>query len=384
MNSRLNDQVSASIQAGRKPYKLVSADQHINEPPDLWTSRVPAKFKDRVPRMESFKEGDAWIIEGVKDPINFGGNANAGFHPEEMKTWIRWDQVRKGGYIGAERLKEMDLDGVDAALMFPTPRLSQGVIVNRDKELHLAMIRAYNDWLAEYCSTAPDRLFGAIWLPAVGVKEAIAELERCIKMPGMIAPVINCYPHGTATLNAEDDALWDWLQNADIPLTIHVDLHDGIPGSHTERLPGSTRNRDAERRMLELMWSGALNRFPRLQVAFMEVDAGWVPFFKEQIDNRYHRLSKAAKFGLTMPPSEYFDRHFSYAFITDAYGLRNREAVGVRNLMWSDDFPHLGGDWPYTQRSLSQYFADVPKEHKELILSGNMTRLFRLPGLRSS
>ena len=365
----------------KRPYRLVSADQHINEPPNLWLKRVAKKFKDRVPKMRSLAEGDAWIMEGVKDPINFGANSNAGFHPEEMKTWIRWEQVKKGGYIGRERIKEMDLDGVDAAVMFPTPRLATGIITNPDKELQLIMVRAYNDWLMEYVSVAPDRLFGAIWLPATGIKDAIAELERCIETPGMVGPVINCYPNGTATLSRDDDPLWRWLEKNDIPLSIHVDLTDGKPTTHTERLPGSTRNRDAEKRMLEMLWGGVLDRFPNLKVAFLEVDAGWVPFFKEQIDNRYHRLSKASKLGLTMAPSEYFDRHFHYGFITDQYAIRNREAVGIKNLMWSDDFPHLGGDWPYTQRSLSQFFADVPKEQKELILVGNAQRLYHLPGL---
>ena len=121
--------------------------------------------------------------------------------------------------------------------------------------------------------------------------------------------------------------------------------------------------------MLEFMWTGVLDRFPNFKVLFAEVDAGWVPFFKEQVDNRFHRQAKASKYTVKLSPSEYFDRHFYYTFITDAYAIRNREAVGVTNMLWSDDFPHMGGDWPYTQRSLSQYFFEVPREQRELILS---------------
>ncbi len=365
----------------RLPYRIVSADQHINEPPDLWAKRVSRKYKDRAPKMKRFELGEAWIIEGVKDPINFGANACAGLHPEEMKAWLPWDRVRKGGYIGKERITEMDADGIDGALLFPTPRLSEGIIINQDHAFQLEMVRAYNDWLAEYVSCAPDRLFGMIWLPATGVKDAIREFERCIKMPGMVGPVINCYPNGTAELKPSDDALWGLLAEADIPLNIHVSLTDKEPTRHTEKLPGSTRNRDAERRMLEFLWSGALNRFPNFKLTFAEVDAGWVPFFKEQIDNRYNRFSKAAKFDLTMPPSEYFEKHFSYAYITDAYAIRNRDLIGVKNLMWSDDYPHVGADWPFTQRSLSQYMAGVPADERELILAGNVTRLYKLPGM---
>lgn len=368
---------------GRMPYRLVSADQHVNEPPDLWTSRVAKKWHSRVPRMESLEKGDAWIIEGVKDPINFGMNACAGLPKEEMMPWQRWERVRKGGYIGAERLKELDEDDVDAALLFPTPRLSMGVLTNRDRDLHLAMVQAYNDWLAEYVSCAPDRLFGMILLPACGVREAIAELKRCLKMPGMQAPTISCYPHGTATLEKEDDALWGAIVDAGLPLTIHVTLNDKPPTLHATRIFGVSRNADPQLRMQELMFGGVLDRFPDLKVVFTEVDAGWVPYFKEQTDNRYHRQARATRAELTMPPSEYFDRHFRFVFVSDVHAIENRATIGVENLLWSDDFPHLGGDWPNTQRGLVQIFANVPKVERELILAGNATRLYRLPGLRA-
>ncbi len=366
----------------RRPYRLVSADQHINEPPDLWKKRVPAKYRDRVPYQKSLELGDAWIIEGVPDPINFGMNACSGLPPEQVQPWLRWDQVRKGGYDPKERLREMDADGVEAALQFPTPRLSEGIIVNKDRDFQICQVQAYNDWLAEYVSLAPHRLFGMIWLPATGVKDAIAELKRCIGMPGMIGPVISCFPHGKASVSDQDDELYHLLAEMDIPLNIHVRLTDTVPTAHKEKIiGGGWRNREPERLMLEFMWGGTLDRIPDLKVVFTEVDCGWVPFFKEQVDNRYHRLNSAGKFDLKMAPSGYFEKHFYYAFITDAYGIRNRDAIGVDRMMWSDDYPHLGGDWPYTQRTLAQHFADVSREQREMIQSGNITRLYRLPGM---
>jgi predicted TIM-barrel fold metal-dependent hydrolase len=234
--------------------------------------------------------------------------------------------------------------------------------------------------MAEFVSYAPDRLFGAIWLPATGIRDAIAEFERFIGTPGMIGPVINCYPNGTTALSRDDDPLWKLLADADIPLNIHVDLRDKRPAMHTERISGGTRNRDAEKRMLEFMWEGVLDRYPNFKIVFAEVDAGWVPFFKEQIDNRYHRQMRGSGIGLSMAPSKYFDRHYHYTFITDTYAIRNRDAVGVRNMLWSDDFPHMGGDWPYTQRSLGQYFGGIPAEDRDLIQAGNAVRLYHLPG----
>ena len=111
----------------RRSYRLINADGHVNEPPDLWLSRVPRALVDRVPRQRAFEEGDAWIIEGVADPINFGMNACVGMDPEDMKAWMPWSKIRRGGYDPAARLEEQDLDGVDAEVLYPTPRLSQGV-----------------------------------------------------------------------------------------------------------------------------------------------------------------------------------------------------------------------------------------------------------------
>ena len=152
-----------------REYRLISADSHVNEPPDLWTDRVPAAMRDRAPRIEHFDEGDAWVIEGVSDPINFGMNACAGLEPEDMKGWVRFDDIRRGGYDPAARLVEMDRDGVDAEVLYPTPRLSQAIVANPDAEYHDTMLRAYNDWISEYVEYAPERFGGLAILPSSGV-----------------------------------------------------------------------------------------------------------------------------------------------------------------------------------------------------------------------
>src|SRR3984893_17467969 len=147
---------------GNPGYRLIDADAHINEPPDLWTSRVPAAFRDRSPRIEHFEMGDAWVMEGVKDPINFGLNAAAGLPVADRRPWARFEEIRAGGYDPKARLEEVDFDFVDACVWFPTPRVSQLVIGTPDPALHLALVRAYNDWLSEYCEHEPARLRGVM------------------------------------------------------------------------------------------------------------------------------------------------------------------------------------------------------------------------------
>ena len=124
------------------------------------------------------------MLDGVSDPINFGMNACAGLPPEQMTGWKRFDEIRRGGYDPAARLEEMDQDGVDAEVLYPTPRLSQAVFAYTDTDFHHALVRAYNDWLAEYVAYAPDRFAGLALLPNRGAEGAVAESETGAGSPG--------------------------------------------------------------------------------------------------------------------------------------------------------------------------------------------------------
>jgi len=356
--------------------RLISADSHVNEPPDLWVDRVPATLKERAPRIERFEEGDAWVIEGVKDPINFGMNACAGLAPEDMKGWVRYEELRAGGHDPAARLQEMDTDGVDAEVLYPTPRLSQAIFANRDVDYHVAMIRAYNDWLADYVVYAPARFGGLIMLPNCGAEAAVAELERNLGRPGIRGGVIGCWPNGTLSLEPEDDKLFARFAEAGLPLNIHVSLSTSMPAAHKAKLPGYGRFYDAPNRMIEMIFAGVFDRLPELQVVFAETDCGWVPYVKEQIDNNYSRLDPVSHFGLHLLPSEYIERHFSYGFMTDTFAVRNREYIGVDRMLWSTDYPHISSDYPNSWRTIQAAFSGVPTAEKDQMLHGNAERLY--------
>jgi predicted TIM-barrel fold metal-dependent hydrolase len=369
--------VGEQSSTGRR-YRLISADSHVNEPPGLWIDRVPAALKDRAPRMEHFPEygGDAWVLEGVTDPINFGMNACAGLEPEDMKSWVRFEDIRRGGYDPAARVGEMDRDGVDAEVVYPTPRLSAALVASTDVEYHLAMIRAYNDWLSEYVEYAPERFGGLAILPNRGAEEALAELDRISGRLGLRGVMIGCWPNGTLQIQPEDDKVFAALAERDMPLSIHVALSQGMPGAHRAKLPGYGRFYDAPNRMIELIFAGVFDRFPELNVVFAEVDFGWVPYVKEQIDNNYQRLEPVSRFGLQAPPSEYIARHFHFGYMTDTFGLRNREYVGVERILWSNDYPHISADWPFSWRVIQASLSGLSPQDQHLILAGNAQRLY--------
>src|SRR4051812_4988193 len=183
---------------GKRSYKLISADSHVNEPGDLWTKRMPAAFKDRAPHIKSFDEGDAWIIEGMKEPMRFGWTSCAGLPPEKMTAWVRFEDMRAGGYNPKVRCAEMDADGVDAEVLYPTPALQIAMCAHPEEAYHLALVRAYNDWLSEYVAYAPERFAGLALIPnRGGAQAAIAEINRVVGRPGMRGVVMGCYPNGT-------------------------------------------------------------------------------------------------------------------------------------------------------------------------------------------
>jgi predicted TIM-barrel fold metal-dependent hydrolase len=361
---------------GNRHYHLIDADTHVNEPPDLWSSRLPDKFRLRAPRMEQFEEGDAWVLEGVKDPINFGLNAAAGMPVGSRRQWVRWDEIRAGGYDPKARLAEMDEDQIDAAVLYPTPRLSHSLFANPDAEFHLALIQSYNDWLAEYCAEAPDRLGGITLLPNRGIDQALAEVERMGNQGGMVGMLLGCYPHGDLEIQPEDDPLWGALADAGIPLHIHVSLNDQMPGAHTARVPGDLRIFDISARVLQFIWTGVLDRFPSLQLGLIEVDCGWIPYLKEQVDDRYRRLRLWETLDLPEMPSTYIERNMFFTYITDHYGIRNRHDIGVERILWSSDFPHLPGNFPNSWPTILADFSGVPTTERELILAGNAKRLY--------
>ncbi|HEV7678701.1 MAG TPA: amidohydrolase family protein [Candidatus Dormibacteraeota bacterium] len=369
----------------KRDYRLISADGHFNEPGDLWTSRVSAKYRDKAPRIESFEQGDAWVFPGYENqPVPFAWGACAHRRPEDQGPWCRFDEVNPGSYDPAARVREMDEDGVDAELLFPSGATNTYVASAEDPELHHELVRAYNDWVSEFCGHAPERLGGTALIPNRGVEGALREMERCLELPGFVGWLLKCYPHGdTNGIPPEDDPVWALVQESRMPLTIHIGLGATMSGRMSrlkaEDLPGTVHFMDAPTRMLQFIFSGVLDRFPDMRVPLIEVDCGWLPYFADQADDNFsrHRKSSLRNHKLTRMPSEYMRDFFPAAFITDPYAIENRHRVGVERMMWSNDYPHITSDWPNSWKTINATFHDVPRDERQAILAGNAQRLFR-------
>src|SRR5262249_44089364 len=149
---------------------------------------------------------------------------------------------------------------------------------------------AYNDWLSEFCAYAPQRLGGMAGVPNRGVDAAVAEVERMADKPGIVGYLITAYPHGSTAISEEDDPVWAAIRAPAKPLAIHIMLDANLPYNlAANTLPGTGHFFDCPNRMIEIIFSGILDRFPQLQMVFHEVDVGWIPYFVDQADDNYMR-----------------------------------------------------------------------------------------------
>ena len=372
--------VEAASDRSLKKYHLISADSHVNEPAGLWVDRVATALRDRVPRVEHFELGDAWVIEGMDGPMPIGLNACAGQDPRLRQNWVRFDEIRPGGWDPAERLKEIEIAGVDAEVLFPTPRLAQSLYATKDVDLHLALVRAYNDWLDEYAAYDLQRFRGLPILPNCGVEHALAEIERIGDRPSIGGFLIGAYPGNTLAPQAEDDPVFATLEERGLSLNIHVALANTMPVQRNLlALPAAGRFTGATTHLIDLIFSGVFDRFPNLQMAIAEVDCGWLPYFKEQLDDGYYRYR--FRFDLAKLPSEYIEQHVHFSWVTDTYGIDNRHQIGVDKMLWSSDYPHGSSNYPNAWSPTMASMAGVPLPERDLMLVENARRLYNFPQL---
>jgi predicted TIM-barrel fold metal-dependent hydrolase len=369
-----------------REYRLIDADCHVVEPPHIWDTWLPKKYKDRAPKLVKDSEGgDAWQLQPGKEPMYIGLVATAGMRFEEMK-WkgYTYQTIRKGCFDGKARLEDMDIDGVDAEFIYPSQRTMYYFMGNDDRDFHRAGVQAYNDYMAkEFCSADPERLFFLAQMPNLGVDEMIAELERCKKI-GAKGAIITVWPSGNDDLSQEDDKFFAVAQDLGMPVSIHTRLTkkrnpplklEGPAAIGFMALAGMLNFPPI---VSELIVSGLFDRFPKLNLVGVETGVGWVPTMLEQLDDFYWRNRTHTGVKMKHLPSEYFHRNFVCTFIQDRVGVKNRYEIGVRNMSWSTDYPHHGCDWPYSRKVLGEMLDGIPAEERHLICAGNMVRIYNL------
>jgi predicted TIM-barrel fold metal-dependent hydrolase len=366
---------------------LVSVDDHVVEPPNMFDGRVPAKFKGREPKVVHNDDGtDVWSYEGNTIP-NVGLNAVVGRPPEEYGIEpTSFAEMRAGCYDINERIRDMNANGVLGSMCFPSFVQFCGQLFARteDKELALAMVKAYNDWHIEtWCGTYPGR-FIPLSIPVLWDPVLMAAEVRRVAAMGCHAVTFSENPSKLGWPSFHSDH-WDPFWQACSDEGTVVCLHIG--SSSTLAIPSPDSPFDVLIALqpvniiqcaADLLFSPVLRKFPDLRVALSEGGIGWIPYFLERVDYVYshHKAWTGQDFG-DMLPSQVFNERIVTCFIDDAFGVENRHHINLDNVCWECDYPHSDSTWPTAPEMAMKYLDGVADDEVDKITHKNAMRLFQ-------
>jgi len=382
-------------------HQIVSVDDHLVEHPRVWQDRLPQALKDRGPKIVETDGKHFWHYDGQVYPT-VGLNAVAGKPREEWGLDpVRYEDMIPGCYDPDARVKDMELDGVQSALLFPSfPGFGGGTFFRaQDKELALACTKAWNDYyIEEWCDAHPERFIPMSILPVWDMDEMVKEIHRTAEKGSRTvsfpdAPV----PLGLPSFHNEYwEPVWNACEETGTVLSMHFGSGGYVPGfsfSAMQATPDGMQNLpDAPFAVAialfstNLMWtttdllfSGVLQKHPKLQISLAEGGIGWIPYILERCDFVWERHRYYQNIDFDSRPSDLFREHFWGCFIDDEHGVQNRHTVGVDRIMLEIDYPHSDSNWPNSRKRAAEVLANVPDDEVEKITELNARRMLRFP-----
>ena len=360
---------------------IISADSHVFEPINLWQERLDKKYRERGPRFVpnyQDKPGTWFVCEGTV-PRSVASIAAVGVPKAELAKFnnAHYKDLRPGGYDPAERLKDQDIDGVSAEVLYATYAMNLYAI--QDPELQQAVFNAYNDWMVELVSHAPQRLVGLALISVHDVGQAVQELQRWAKRGLRGAMIAAVPPEGTEYSHALYDPFWAAAEELRLPISIHTLTSNRRPNNRFVRGTAAGYPESPIEVMLtlgEILTSTLLDRHPHLKLVLAEADTGWLPWMLARLDRGHERYARQNNVKTELIPSAYFHRNFMAAFIMDRVGVFTREFTGVDNLMWSSDYPHTDSTWPRSRESIERDFAGVSAADRVKMTCTNAAKLY--------
>src|SRR5215469_11060066 len=311
--------------------KMISADSHFTEPPDLWTSRLDAKFGDLAPRVVNNDKGAILLAPGLR-PFAVGGAFSHGASGEVLKEFATKTYItaRPSGWDPVERIKDQEIDGVQAEVLYTT--LGMSLFGRHDPDLQRACFKAYNDWLAEFCSYSPNRLIGTALISLEDIGEGINELQRAAKIGLRGAMIWGAPPREKPYTSKEYDPFWGCAQDLQMPLSLHVITGKRPPKSEEEQKKiRAARDQsfvrgymnlihEVQRSLTDIIFSGVMMRFPKIKIVSAENDTGWIGHYMYRMDHAFEKFGALMSEPLDMKPSEYVRRNMWATFQDDPIG----------------------------------------------------------------
>ena len=355
----------------------ISADSHVEEPPEVFRDWIDAKYRDRGPRVEE-RDGKTYRIVDGKRPRRLDLAEARASEDDQNRQW-RHDPT--GGRDVERRLEDMARDGVVAEVIYPNASL--GLYNSPDAGYQFAVARAYNDWLIGNFGLRKDKFAPVAIIPAIDIGQAVAEVERVAKLGYRTVKMpltVEKRPY-----NLPDyEPLWSVIEETGVVLSLHAfaDAEDhypedwgedeGVGGALVFMAMSMARGQYP---VAELIASGALERHPGLRFVIVECGAGWLAWLLYVLDEQAEKKHMWIRPRLELKPSEYFRRQGAITFSDDPVALRCLDMIGAECLLWGSDYPHDEGTFPHSQAVIARTFADVAEADKRKILYDNAQKL---------
>ncbi|MCL0101716.1 amidohydrolase [Dehalococcoidia bacterium] len=373
--------------------RVFDTDQHVTPPPDMWTKRMPKKYADTAPRVIELDDGgEAWSFEGGSYVHLFGMENLGAQDPAKYGYRARYDELLPAYWQPKPRLEAMDIDRIDATLLFPS--VAGHMTVIQDDDLYTESVRAYNDGIHEWVQEGdPSRMFPVALIPLTGLETAMNELSRVAQMGFRHFQALQS-PEGSGHPCPEHDPFWALAEET----SMVVALHGG--GASRVKRQVTTADRAAETSrpkpvaseiaiastraaglgspvtLAMFILTGIMERFPTLKFGMSETSVDWIPSYLERLDTQYRQHRWLTEQKLSMLPSEYFRRQVKASIDREMYGVKHRELLGTDRIMFGTDYPHMGNFFPHTRRYIDLVFDSVPEEDTHKMLWQNAADLY--------
>ena len=370
-------------------YGFISVDDHVQETPDLWTSRVDKKFADRAPRLVTAKDGaEQWVVDGQM--LLGGRSARAGaLMADRNEDPKRWADVPAPAFAPTERLKAMDSAGIDYSVLYPTVAGLAGETFGRlqDSELEIACVQAYNDWLIDEWADASDRFIPQCLVPIWPVEAAISEIKRAVERGhrGVILPSLPMHLRNVPHISGpEYDPLWSLCEELGVPVCLHAgaspELQSPLPPKMKPALAAAV---DAATKPVSSVFvislysfSRVLLRHPRLRLILAESALSWGMLYLEWADHQFEHDGLARE-GYELTPLQMFKRQCFFNAWYDPVAPFI-EYIGAGRILWSANLPLANSTWPRTQETIDHCLKGLSLQARERVLWRNAAELYRL------